>query len=323
MITVHQREGAMLLATLLLVSIPWLQVPSYYMGFLITAFIFVILGEGWNIISGYTGYLDFGLVVWFGGGAYFMGILLYRSGVQPLITIPIGGLVMAAIAALTAYPLLRLRGIYFAIATLSLGYIAQQLVYIFDNITGGGVGLWLPFPRVGPREYQILFYYPTLFAVAATIYVAYRIEKSKFGLRLMAIRDDEDAAESVGINTTRQKVLVYSSSAFLYATAGGIYGYYQSYLSPEVILSLSITLTVVMATLLGGRGSYAGPVIGVPILILLSELLQTTIGSELNAVALGVAMVAIVLGLPAGIVGSMKAWRSRRVRSSDKRNITN
>jgi branched-chain amino acid transport system permease protein len=255
-------------------------------------------------MAGYTGYVPFGHAAFFGLGAYTTAVLSYQFGVSVFLTLPLAGIVPTLFAALIGYPTLRLRGVYFAIATLILNFIVEFLII---NIpwTRGALGIvlpLLPFPMIIVRT---IFYYIMLIITVITIYIAYKILNSKFGLALISIREDEEAAESLGVNTARYKFYTFLISAFLAGIPGGLYASYMSYINPETVFTLYIALNLILMTILGGMGTLTGPIIGSVILVSISEYLRYTIVGEWYIVILGILLILIMRYLPRGICGAL------------------
>ena len=265
------------------------------------------LALSWNIIGGYAGYINFGHVAFFGVGAYATAILMNDPYGWPFAaTIPIGMAATVVLAIVIGWPTLRLRGSYFAIATWAL---AEMLFQLDNNleITGGPGGLSLP-----PLVNEGLFYYGMGAALAASYAVAYwLLERSRFGYRVLAVRDNEPAAESLGINTVLVRLQAFVLSAVIAAPFGSIFAYWVTFINPRSVLGGDITDQMVVMVLVGGLGSFWGPAIGAAVLYLVNRYFWANWGDTTAYIAiLGLAIAGIVLFLPNGLV-SLFGGRSR------------
>jgi len=296
-----------LIVTLLLGLITILPAPTFFFVALATAFLYAGYSESWNIVGGYAGYTSLGHGALFGLSAYFVALLLQHFGTSPLLTIPLGGLLCIIIAIIIGYPTMRLRGYYFALATLSLPIIFGAVVVSFPDITLGGRGVSniyiteIPF-ELRPQIYYMIFL--LYMAVCAT--VAYMVERSKFGMGLVAIRDDEVAAEACGINTTKLKVEAFIISGFLTGIAGGFYGTYLTYISPSTAFGILPSIIPVLMAILGGRNTWLGPIIGGIVLDLLRQYISYTFPGVLNTLIFGGILIIFTILFPEGVVGMIK-----------------
>jgi branched-chain amino acid transport system permease protein len=293
------------LSLLLLAAVPALTGSIYLMHVLLVIFMFVILAVSWNILGGMTGYVSFGHVTFFALGAYLTAILYRDLGASPFLTAPLGGFLGAAVALLLGWPTLRLREDYFAIATLGLAFIFEVLSWNLP-ITGGGSGIMLTAPNLGIHLTKSVFYLFMWAIMAAAIAVSWAISRSKFGYGLASIREDERAAEVMGVRTARLKLVAFAVSAFFPGMAGGIFAYYVAYIEPGTVFDHSISINVVIMSILGGIGTTLGPVLGAVILSLVSEVMNIVVVSEAKVVVYGLILVVVVLFLPQGILGRMR-----------------
>lgn len=293
-----------------LALLPVLKPDIYYLSALFSLFLYAALSCGWNIFGGYTGYMNFGHAAFFGIGTYTSALLLVKLGLSPFYTSIFGGVVAAVVAGIIGYPCLRLRGPYFVLVTLCLG-LAVRIVVINVEWTGSSTGLWLPFLKVSMFVNRVIFYETMLAIMVLTILTAMWIEGSKFGLGLRSIFQDEDSAETQGVDATKLKMAAFIVSAFLAGMAGGVYGYYRSYIHPDFIFDVSISVFVVLMALLGGRRSWVGPVIGASIVVVINEVLTAYvgIGAEFSRMIYGILLVVVIMYLPNGLIGLF--WRKR------------
>ncbi len=290
---------------LVLAAVPAMTGSIYLMHVLIVVFMFVVLAVSWNIIGGIAGYVSFGHVTFFALGAYVCAILYRDLGASPFLTAPLGGLLAAAVAVLVGLPTLRLREEYFAIATLGLAFIFEVLSWNLP-VTGGGSGIMLTAPDWGIHRTKAAFFLSMWAVMAATIIVSWALRRSRIGYGLAAIREDEGAAQVMGVQTTRLKVAAFALSAFFPGVAGGIFAYYIAYIEPGTVFDHSISINVVIMSILGGIGTTLGPVLGAVLLTLVSEVMNVVVVSEAKLVVYGLILVAAVLFLPQGILGQLR-----------------
>ena len=260
------------------------------------------LAQSFNIICGYTGRLDFGHGAFFGIGAYVTGMAMTLLGWPFGLGLLVSGIVSALLALAIGYPTLRLRGAYFAIATWSMGELIRQIATILD-ITGGAFGLQLPAVLNLPY-----FYYIMLLVTGLTYLTTYLlVEKARFGYKLLAIREDEDAAEMVGVNTASTKNWAFALSAFFPGILGGIYAYWVTYIHPDSVLGGQITDVMCVMAFLGGIGSLWGPFLGAIVVQLIQRVLWVVWGEgTFYLVIIGVTICAVILFIPNGLVGLLE-----------------
>jgi branched-chain amino acid transport system permease protein len=284
---------------------------------LTSVFMFVALAQAWNIIGGYTGYASFGQVAFFGLGAYIVAVLMNNYHVSFWLSLPVaiaGGVVFAVFIGV---PLLRLRGHYFAIATLGAAEGAREVINNMTPITGGGAGITIPtFGEGAPTAYfgKPGFYLAFLVLAALSVALSALLARSRFGYSMVAVHQDEEAAGAVGINTTVVKVIAFAISAMIVACAGALYAFQQIEFYPtDVFDAATFTVPMVIMVVIGGSGSVLGPLVGAVALQLLSQFLRVNLGA-FNQLIFGAIIVLVVIFFPQGIVPyAREAWRSRRV----------
>ncbi len=289
--------GAVLLA---LAAIVPFVLTGYWVRLITGMFMYAALASSLNIIMGYAGYADFGNIVFFGIGAYTTAILMKEMGVPFLLAMPIGGLVCSAFTVLLGLPILRLRGSYFAIASMGLSQAMRELVRNL-GITGGGVGYSVPMLRVEPRVFNMLIYFLMFGLMALSVLVSYLVLRSKFGHGLRAIRADEEGASVMGIDTTKHKIMAWALSAFLTGLVGGAYGLWFVYITPDDVFNILVSVKYLVMTYLGGIGTVAGPVIGAFLLEYVSDYIWSRF-LEIHLGVLGLAIILIVLFMPRGFL---------------------
>jgi branched-chain amino acid transport system permease protein len=295
----------------------------YFAGYVVLEYI--VLSTAWNILGGYTGYTNFGTGAFFASGAYTSAVLhkmpalLHTtfSWTVPAVPLPVmilaGGLVSGAMGLGTGYLSLRLRGVFFAIATLALSIVVQTLIVNWDFV-GGSRGIYIIRPALAPLGggyIQYLFTLMTILAVVA-VGIARSIERSRLGLGLASIRDDELAAEASGVPTLKLKLIATTLSGGLMGMAGAPLPYYVTYLDPTSSFNLSYAVNSVAMPVIGGMTSWIGPVIGSILLGTIQQLATVTISSALNLLIVGVLLILFVIIAPNGIVGLVQSWRRKR-----------
>ncbi|HSF80502.1 MAG TPA: branched-chain amino acid ABC transporter permease [Anaerolineales bacterium] len=280
---------------------------NYWQHMFLYTFMYIAMASSWNIIGGYTGYTSLGHNFFLAIGAYFSGVLLVYFKISPFLTAPIAGLLALGLGFLFGLISLRTRGPAFIISTIALVLLVKITFDNWDYI-GGANGLSLPLLDLDVSLVKIPYYYYMLFVAIAAVYTAYRIRHSKFGLGLRAISQDESKAEVAGIPTNTYKILAFAISGFYVGIAGGIWGYYSTYLQPKTLLAILVAAQLVLMTVLGGKGTVAGPVIGAILFIAAEEYFVTLLGSsELNIAAMGLLLAVVLLFFPEGVVGSLKS----------------
>ncbi len=285
-------------------------------------FMLIILASNWNLIGGMTGYVDFGHAVFFGIGAYAVGILMAQPWfmdiaatlVTPfsaetaesvralapwafLLALPFAGIFALIFAILIGMPTLRLRGPYFSIAMLGTFVAMREVIRVVKPLTGGGEGLNLP-----PYLNRPLFYYSLMGMMTLIIALMWWIRRSEFGASLIAIREDEVGAEMRGINTTIHKLTAFGIAAFLTGLVGGIWAFQNTYIDPDIVFIERRTIDMVMMSMLGGLGTVAGPVIGATIFYWLRDIVWSNL-ADFHLMAQGILLILLVLYIPDGIMG--------------------
>ena len=313
------RPWIVALALLAVVAVAALVAPwvasGYWLRVFTTIFMLAALAQSVNFIAGLAGYADFGNILYFGLGAYVTGFAMQHAVPAPL-AIGAGALSGAVVALTIGRPILRLRGHYFAIATLGMLEGTRELVTNLEFL-GGGSGMNLPIISLPPREFSALMYYLMLGAAAAISLLAYLVRRSSLGLGLRAIKGDEQAAAVMGIDATRYKTTAWVLAAGCSAVVGGLYGLWRGFIEPGVAFDIVTGTQYFMMMLLGGPGTIAGPILGAFGLGLLDVLIwgQWQRG---HLAILGMVIMATVLFLPGGFVNSLRLPRIMRARWSSR-----
>jgi branched-chain amino acid transport system permease protein len=286
---------------------------EYYMfaGYVVLQYI--VLASAWNILGGYSGYVNFGSGAFFAIGAY--GTVVLDKLWQPplVLSIFLGGIVASLVGLVTAYLTLRLRGVFFAIATLALAIVLQTLVMNWDYV-GGPLGYYCVRPSsIGgfPSYVNYLFVVMLVLALVAVL-VARAIKLSFIGHGLAAIRDNELAAECCGVPTLRLKVFATMMSGGLMGMAGAPFPYYITYLDPNSAFSLAYGINSIAMPLIGGMTHWIGPVIGAVLLAVIQQVATVTISSEVNMMIVGGLLITFITLAPNGIVGLFEQYRQRK-----------
>jgi len=267
---------------------------------------YIVLGTAWNILGGYTGYVNFGITAFFAIGAYSTVVLHKLTPWMPLPAMIVVGGAMAALVGLgTGYLTLRLRGVFFSIATLALAVVVQTLITNWDFV-GGARGAYVLRPRLAPLiggEYIQYLYLIMLGLCVLALAAARAIERSALGYGFAAIRDDEAAAEASGVPTLRLKLIATALSGAFMGMAGAPLPYYVAYLDPASGFSLNYAVNAIAMPLIGGTANWIGPVVGAVLVGGLQQYVSVTISSAVNVLITGLLLVAFVILAPQGIVG--------------------
>lgn len=307
----HTLSVVAALALGLLVFFPLLGPQIYFIHLLAGLFMQVALAQSWNLLGGYTRYLSLGHVTFFGIGAYTSAICLNDYGISPFLTAPLGGVFAALLALIIGYPSLRLRGPYFSVITLSIAFLAQVAAFNSTPM-GGGYGIQLPSLPLPIWQTETVFYFTFLALAAVVVWWARKMERSQFGLALLAIRNDEDVAEVFGVDVVRVKLKAFVMSAFVPGVVGGIFAYQISYIDPNSAFDIGLSIDMLLMAMFGGAGRWAGPIIGATVVYMLSQTLSFIIPSELNRVVFGIILVLVVFAMPRGIIGFAETLWSKR-----------
>ncbi|HVW55170.1 MAG TPA: branched-chain amino acid ABC transporter permease [Rhizobiaceae bacterium] len=291
-----------LLALVALAALPWYG-SDVLIQFGISTLLLAVLAQGWNIIGGYTGYASFGNSVFYGLGAYGVAIAMVQWNLSFGFGMAFGVVLAVVFAFLLGIPVLRLKGHYFAIATLAL---AQVMAAIVSNIplAGQNIGLVLP-----PLNNDRLFYELSLGLLVLATLTVFWLTRRKFGFGLIAIRENEEGAAVMGVNTTLYKVLAFALSGIFTALAGGIHAYWITFLDPESAFDISLNVKMIIMAVFGGPGTILGPVVGAFVLSAISEVLSSEVTS-IAGLFFGVVVVAAVVLMPRGVADVIRRFRS-------------
>ncbi len=307
---VPARRLALAVVLALALAVPWLVANPSQLNFAILVLMIAQAGVAWNILGGYAGQVSLGHAAFYGIGAYTSTKLLMVWGLSPWLGMLAGALVAVAFALLIGVPCFRLKGHYFAMATIAIAEILQIVVTNQDWL-GGAVGLQLPFANEGWSSFvfnrsKVPYYYIILGLLLLSIGVSFAIERSFLGYYFRAIKDEPDAARSVGIDLTRYKLIAITASSFLTALGGTFYAQKELFIDTGSTMATSLSIKIALVAILGGVGTLAGPLVGAVVLTAIEETTRamfggTGRGTDLVIYALLIIVVAVFY--PAGIVG--------------------
>lgn len=328
-----KHYGALIVLGLLLVF-PLVVTAPYYRHLMILVLMWIAIGSGWNLIAGYTGQVSFGDAAFFGTGAYAAGLIATKLGASAWWGLLFGGLLAVVIAFPFGWICFRLRGAYFALATLALNEVMRHIATIWESLTGGMVGILIMQTFVS----KIPYYYIALAIAVLSIVTIHAVIQSRAGYYFISIREDQDAAESLGIDTHYYKMVSLCLAAYLTGLAGSLYMNYMGFIDPEVVFSLhDISIMAILVGIVGGVSTVYGPAVGAFIMVAVSESFRTGGFGMLDALAkqldsplfeiatkyvkeahvlsFGLLVVLVILFLPNGIVGDWdKITRAFRLR---------
>lgn len=300
-------------ALLLLAAVPLVTRNNYVLHVLVQIFFFGYLGLAWNIMSGYTGQLSFGHAAFFGVGTYTSTLLLLRLGVSPWIGMFAG----AALAGALGFAIGAIsfkygaRGVFFSFITMAVGEIMKLLTLYWRSLTNGAEGLLLPFSGQNLAMFSIamenkyIFYEIMLGMLAVCTWVAYRVKRARFGYYLLALRENEDAAEMIGVDVFRYKVAAVMVSASLTAFAGTFYAHYYQHFEPEDIFGVVMSFTIIYPVIIGGGDYLFGPLLGSAVLALFEESSRAIMPQTMHGfhrILYGVVIILVIVYLPHGLM---------------------
>jgi branched-chain amino acid transport system permease protein len=307
-----RRPAAVIALVAVACLVPFVGLSSYGMSVAVVALVYVVLAQGLNLIYGYTGWLSFAQVGFWGIGAYTAAILWTRHGLSPWLGVVVGGVVAALAAVGIGIPSLRLSRTAFIIVTLTFALLLQLLATDWISLTRGPLGLpGLPPLHIGSHTFATAreFYWVMLVWVAITLAIVYRVVRSRLGRTLLAIRSDEFLAQAQGIPVLRYKLAAFALAAWLSGVAGGLYGFYLTVVDPS-IFGFAFTQAMLVMVVVGGRGSFWGVTLAAIVLAVAPEMLR--FANEWRLISYGVILVVVVLTMPGGVAGVVKGRRRGR-----------
>jgi len=298
---------------LLVVAPPFL--PSYFLEILISVMLFGYLGAAWNILGGYGGQFSFGHAAYFGIGAYTSTLLFLGAGVSPWLGMLVGGLLASSFGLGAGYLSFRygLRGPYFSLVTLAFAEMLR-VIAVNTKAVGSSIGLVIPNREAAPANFvftgKLPYYYVILAMALAAVWITRVVSRSKLGYSLLAIRENEDAAEASGVDALGMKLYAMAISSFLTALGGTFYAQYFAYIDPTITFGPSVSIQGLLQAIVGGAGTVLGPVIGAFVLTPVSELSRAAIRGRagVDVMLYGLVLILVISFLPQGIMG----WARRR-----------
>jgi len=303
---------------LLFAAVPWIFPSPFFLHLMIMVLMWTVLGAAWNILGGFAGQVSFGHATFLGAGAYTTMILYLKLGIAPWFGIIAGGAVAALIALPIGFICFRLRGPYFALSTLAVAEIVRLVALNWESLTAGPVGLLITtLPQVSllgspvDWESKTPFYYIAVVIALTAVLATAVMSRTRMGAYLLAIREDIDSAEAIGINTVQVRVAALSLSAFLAGVAGGFYAMYLRYIDPDAVFAISLSVEMVFIAVVGGLTTVFGPLIGAIFLVTLGETFRERflVG---HLIFYGAFMMIAIRFMPEGIWGKLRLLLSTR-----------
>lgn len=288
-----------------LAVVPLFGLSSYMMHIFILVIMWSVIGMSWNLLGGYCGQVSFGHAAFFGIGAYTAGIFYLRLGLPAWWGLPLSIAVVALFSLVFGYIVLRLRGPYFTLATLAIGEVLRVTAENLQDLTRGDLGILIQERTWVTKTW---YYYIILLIAACTFLLVRVVIKSKLGYYFVAIREDLDAAESLGIDTTFYKTIALCLSGVITGLAGAFYTNYMGYIDPQVVFPLyDISIVTVMIVMVGGVATFWGPLVGAVIMVFFAELIRSipSLGAA-HQTFFGILLIVIIIFLPNGVVGDFK-----------------
>ena len=310
-----RRTGIALIAlgAVFLALFPVLSDDLFYQNMIILSLIFAIGASGLNIVSGYGGYVSLGQSAFLGIGAYTVGLLAVKVDVSPFVWVPLAGVVGGIFAAAVGVIAMRTRGHAFVIITIAFLFLMQIVATNWVSLTEGTKGVSLPLPMWDVQYANWPFYYALLGLLVVAQVLSWWVRRTKFGMGLIAMRDDEDKAATVGVATPAYKILGFVASAVPLSMAGGVFAYYLAFIDPRGMFDIVISVQIVLSLILGGRATLWGPVLGAFLIEPLNELANQELGGGNSRLLIfGGLLALVVLFLPQGIIPTVRDWLTRR-----------
>jgi ABC-type branched-subunit amino acid transport system ATPase component/ABC-type branched-subunit amino acid transport system permease subunit len=303
-----------LVAAVLLLTYPVLSDDAYYQNMIILSLVFAIGAGGLNIITGFAGYVSLGQGAFVGLGGYTIGVLATRfDGVSPWLWVPVAGVVAAVVSFVLGLVSLRARGPSFVIITVAFLFLVQVIAVNWVDVTGGTAGLTLPLPTWDRDIINWPFYYALVAILAVQLLLTWWIRRTKLGMGLIAIREDETKAATIGINLPVQKIVGFVASSVFVGMGGAVYGYYLTFIDPRGMFSILLSVQIILSLLLGGRGTLWGPVLGAFLIEPLNEIANNNFGGgNARLFLFGGLLMLVVIWMPKGILPTVEGFLHRR-----------
>jgi len=285
-------------------------INDYYLNIIVMTFLWAALSGAWNLMAGYGGLVSLGQAAFFGIGAYTTAVLYTRFGVSPWIGMVAGVVFTTTTAVLISWPCFRLRGAFFSLATMVFPIVLEIAANNWNSVTRGPSGIALPFrPGLANFAFESRWaYMAAAFVLMMAVYAITRwMHRGRLGLYLLAVRDDQSAAESMGVQPVKVKLMVTMISAALTSIGGFLYAQYILFLDPPSVFSINISVQIALYSLIGGLGTPLGPIVGSMIMTPLDGILSTFLGGGPRLLIYGAVLLGVVLLAPQGVVGAVRA----------------
>src|SRR5699024_7124725 len=315
------------LAIIVAAVVPLVFHNKFYLNILILILLFATVANAWNILGGYGGQLSLGHAIFFGLGAYTSSLLFLKSGLSPWLGL-VAAIAVSIIAGIViGFPTFRLKGPYFTLATIAFGEVMRHVALFWRSLTNGSMGVNIPFQpgfsNMIFKEYEI-YYWLALVLFLASLACMYWVDRTKVGYYLRAIREDQDSAQTLGINTTKYKMIAMILSSGIAGAAGVLYAQFMLYFEPENIFNLNLSIEFVLIVIVGGVGTIYGPLLGAAIIIPLNEILRSSFPAlnGMNFFLYGVILILIVAFLPNGLLPFIKEQLRKLTRNNQKKSNT-
>lgn len=320
---IFSARGLVVIAAILALALfPVIVNDPYYTEVMLWIVFYAFLASAWNIIGGFAGQVSLGQAAFVGIGAYTSTLLFINLNISPWLGMFVGGLVAAVLSVLIGYPCFKLRGPYYVLVTLAFGELTMK---VFENVQKvgsieirGASGLLLPLLGDSPAFFQFndknVYYWIILLLMLTMIYISYRIKHSKLGYYLEAIHNDEDAAEALGVDTAKVKLIAGAISAFACALGGTFYAQTLRYIDPAGVMGSMLSIDMALIAIIGGVGTVMGPVLGAFIIRPLDEITRTLLGNDVmgvNLMIFGAILILVIIYLPKGVIVPLEALFNR------------
>ncbi len=319
------KRTLLMLFGIMLLVVPFVIQNKFYLNIFILILLYATIAGAWNILGGYGGQLSLGHAIFFGLGAYSSTLLYLNFGVSPWFGFIIAAVISIIVGLLIGWPAFRLRGTYFTLTTIAFAEVIRHLTLYFRDLTKGSIGVNIrfepSFSNLIFREYST-YYFVVLGLFVISIIIATWVDKTKIGYYLKAIREDEDGAETLGINVTKYKMIAMAISAGMTGIAGVFYAQFMLFFEPISVFNMNFSVEIALIAIIGGVGTVFGPVLGAFIIIPLNELLRSTFPSlnGMNYLIYGIVLILIVSFLPNGLLPILKKI-PEKLKGLNKKNI--
>ncbi|MCD6243152.1 branched-chain amino acid ABC transporter permease [Candidatus Bathyarchaeota archaeon] len=318
-ISIDKKHLPLILAAIVIFGLPLLPVSPYIIHIFTIIYLFAFFSTCWNILGGFAGTLSLGHTAFVGIGAYLTYFMFTWYGLSPWIGMLLAALASIGLATILGYPCFKfgVRGTYFALATIAFAEILRDLCLYYRDITGGALGLYLRYLGFSPLNFQFndkrYFCYIAIFLWLLSLFITYRMKRFRY--KLIAIREDEDAAAALGINVLKEKMVALWLSAFLTAIGGAFWLQYYRCITPGTVLSLDLSIQIALIAIFGGMYDIIGPTVGAVVLMPISEMLRVHLGGTyagLHLLIYGVLLIVVLLFMPKGLTGIIKKYFIRK-----------